>query len=94
MDIGEKRGGMNNKEIFEKTMTEPVEESGMVLRKHIADLLKPFAEIGQIEWAMDEIECACDHAFEPFRPALHTDECLNNRPDKGHWHCTCIPEIL
>ena len=78
---------MNKKEIFEQTMAEPVEEEGITLRTHILEILEPFKEIAQLEWATGEIIIACDDLLDEFRPAMHTEDCRNGMGPT--WKCIC-----
>ena len=83
----------NVKDLFEKTMAEPKEEQGRVLSLHIHDILEPFIEMGEVEWATEMICIACDVAMEPFRGHFHSKECRDMlesaKENKGHWECIC-----
>ncbi len=84
---------MNKKELFEATNQEPENEQGNALMKHINDILEPFKEIGQIEWAVDTIINTCDGALESFRYYLHCEACraLKEKAikEKTDWECMC-----
>lgn len=79
--------------LFEETLTEPKEEQGRVLSLHIHDILEPFIEMGEVEWATEMICIACDVAMEPFRGHFHSKECRDMlesaKENKGHWECIC-----
>ena len=79
---------MNKKEIFEATNNEPVEEEGNTLSAHILDILSPFIEIGQIEWAAETIINACDSALEPYRQDVHSKEFIASMGGK-RWNYIC-----
>lgn len=79
---------MPAKKVFEDSMTEPIQESGMALRNHIISLLDPFKDIAQLEWAVAQICSVCDDVLEPYRPSLHSKECLSGAVG-GCWKCIC-----